>query len=45
MQNDKISCVPIKGFVGLKSKMYTFTVEDNNEPKKAKDINKNVAND
>ena len=37
--------MPIKDFVVLKSKMYTFTVEDNDEPKKAKDINKNVADD
>ena len=34
--------VPIKGFVGLKSKMYTFIIEDNHESKKAKGIHKNV---
>ena len=30
--------MPIKGFVGLKSKMYTFITEDNHESKKAKGI-------
>ena len=34
--------MPIKGFVGLKSKMYTFLAEDNHESKKAESINKNV---
>ena len=36
---------PIKGFAGLKSKIYTFTTEDNHESKKAKGINKNAVND
>ena len=36
---------PIKGFAGLKSKIYTFTTEDNHEFKKAKGINKNAVND
>ena len=30
--------MPIKSFVGLKSKMYTFITEDNHESKKAKGI-------
>ena len=34
-----------KGFVRLKSKMYTFKKEDHNESKKAKDINKDVVDD
>ena len=42
---DETCGVPIKGFVGLKSKFYTFITEDNHESKKAKDINKNVADD
>ena len=36
---------PIKGFAGSKSKIYTFTTEDNHESKKAKGINKNAVND
>ena len=28
---DETSSVPIKGFVGLKSKMYTFIKEENHE--------------
>ena len=35
----------MKGFVGLKSNMYTFITEDNHEFKKAKGINKNVVDD
>ena len=31
---------PIKGFVRLKSKIYTFTAEENHSSKKAKDIKK-----
>ena len=42
---DETSGVPIKGFVGLKSKMYTFITEDNHESKKAKGINKYVVDD
>ena len=34
------SGMPIKGFVRLKSKMYTFITEGNHEPRKAKSINK-----
>ena len=37
--------MPIKGLVGLKSKMYTFITEDNNESKKAKCIHKNIVED
>ena len=35
---DEICGIPIKGFVGLKSKMRTFITEDNHESKKSKDI-------
>ena len=36
------SCgMPIKVFVGLKSKIYTFITEDNHKSKKAKGVNKN----
>ena len=35
--------MPIKGFVGLKSKMHTFMTEDNHEFKIK--INKNVVDD
>ena len=34
--------VPMKCFLWLKSKMYTFTTEENHEGKKWKGINKNV---
>ena len=33
----------INGFVGLKSKMYSFVDVDHEENKKAKGVNKNVA--
>ena len=36
---DETCGVPIKSFVGLKGKMYTFIMEDKNECKKAKEIN------
>ena len=39
---DKSAEVAIEGFVGLKPKMYSYLV-DNNEDKKAQDVNKNVA--
>ena len=42
MKDEKCD-VPIKGFVGLESKMYTFITEENHESQKAKDINKNLA--
>ena len=42
---DETYGVPIKGFVELKAKMYTFITEDNNESKKAKGINKKVVFD
>ena len=35
----------IKGFVGLKSKMYTFITENNHESTKVKGINKNAVDD
>ena len=35
----------IKGFVGLKSKMYAFIKEGNHESKKANGINKKVVDD
>ena len=37
--------VLIKGFVGAKPKMCTFITEGNHESKKAKGINKNIADD
>ena len=37
--------VPLKGFVGLKAKVYTFIAKENHECKKAKGINKNVVDD
>ena len=42
---DETYGVPVKGFVGLKSKMYNFITEGNHESKKAKGINKNVVDD
>ena len=42
---DETCEVPIKSFVGLKSKRYTFTKEDSHECKKAKDNNKPVVDD
>ena len=42
---DETCDVPIKGFVGLRSKMCTFVTEDNHEFKKAKGISKNVVDD
>ena len=39
---DEIDTVAIEEFVGLKSKMYSFLVDDNSEHKKAKDVNRNV---
>ena len=39
------SGVPIKGFLGLKSKRYTFITQDNHDFYKAKGINKNVVVD
>ena len=38
---DETGGVAIKEFVGLKPKMYSFLI-DNNEHKKAKGVNKNV---
>ena len=42
---DKKCAAPIKGFAGLKSKMYTFITEGNHKSKKVKGIIKNVVND
>ena len=39
------SRVPLKGFVVLKYKMYTFITEGSHEYKKAEAINKNVVDD
>ena len=39
---DKTGCIAIVGFIGLKPKMYSFLVDDNNEHKKAKGVNRNV---
>ena len=39
------SGVPLKGFVVLKYKMYTFITKGNHEYKKTKAINKNVVDD
>lgn len=42
---DKTCGVPIKHFVGLKSYIYSFMTEGNNESKKAKGFHKNVIYD
>ena len=39
---DERSGLPIKSFVGLKSKMHAFIAEDDHESKRAKGINKNI---
>ena len=39
---DEAAGVATEHFVGLKPKMYLYLVDDNNEHKKAKDVNKNV---
>ena len=39
------SGVPLKGFVVLKYKIYTFITKGNHEYKKGKAINKNVVDD
>ena len=40
---DETGAVAIKEFVGLKAKRYSFLVYNNNEHKKAKGVNRNVA--
>ena len=40
--NDETDDVPVKEFVGLNRKMYSFLVADSSEHKKAKDVNRNV---
>ena len=42
---DETCDVPIKGFVGLKSKMCTFVTEENHESKNVKGINGIVVDD
>ena len=39
---DETAGVAIEEFVGLKSKMYLYLVDDNSEHKKAKGVNKNI---
>ena len=39
---DETTDVVIEEFVGLKSKVYSYLVDDNREHKKTKGINKNV---
>ena len=39
---DETCGVPMKGLIGLKSKMYTFITEENDESKNVKSINWNV---
>ena len=38
---DETAAVAIKEFAGLKLKMYSFLIDDSNEHKKAKSVNKN----
>ena len=40
---DETAGVTIEEFVGLKPKIYSFLVDENSEHKKAKSVNKNVA--
>ena len=42
---DETCGLAIKGFVGLKFKIYTFITEENHEYKKAKGINENFVDD
>ena len=42
---DETFGIPITGFVGLKSNVYTFVTKCNHESKKAKGINRNVVDD
>ena len=39
---DGAGVVAIEGLVGLKSKKYSYLVNDNSEHKKAKSVNRNV---
>ena len=39
---DETGSVTIQEFVGLKSRMHSFLVDDNSEHEKAKDVNRNV---
>ena len=40
---DNTGDVAKEEFVGLKPKMYSFLIDDNREHKKAKEVNKNAA--
>ena len=40
--NDKTGDIATENFFGLKSKMYSFLVDENREHKKTKDMNRNV---
>ena len=40
--NDKTGDITTEKFFGLKSKTYSFLVDENREHKKAKDMNRNV---
>ena len=42
IMKDETGGIAIEGFVGLKPKMYLFLVDDSNEYKKAKGVNKNI---
>ena len=42
MKDETMKDVAIEEFFGLKSKMYSYLVDDNSEDKKAKSVNKNV---
>ena len=39
---DETGCFAMEEFLGLKSKMYSFLVDDSSEHEKAKGVNKNV---
>ena len=39
---DQTGCIAIEELIGLNPKMYSFFVDDCNEQKKAKSVNKNV---
>ena len=39
---DKTAGVVVEEFAGLKSKMYSYLLDDNREHKKAKGVNKNI---
>ena len=43
MMKDRTAGVTAVEFVGLRPKMYSFLVDDSSEDKKAKGVNKNIA--